>query len=234
MERPWYLERAQQRLLQSANRRRILERIRAVPGIHMRRLSRDLAMAVGTLGPHLRSLEQVQLIVSHKEGRRRSYFARDQIDAKDVRLLHVLRNRTWRKILLEILNEPGLAFGSLARRMPQRTSTTSYHLRRLKALGLVERAQVGRYAFFRLNQPERVRALLDAYRATYRGLYGYTQRLEAVRVGRAPAAADGADDVFQYLLHRTRLTDPSQAVRPVRPAAGDPAGKDIRAVARSP
>lgn len=226
MDRPWYLERAQQRLLQSPNRRRILERIRAVPGIHMRRLSRDLRIVVGTLEPHLRSLERIQLIVSHKEGRRRSFFAKDQIDVQDVRLLSVLRNRTWRKILVEILNEPGLTFGSLAQRVPRRASTTSYHLRRLQALGLVERAKVGRYAFLRLREPDLVRRLLDAYRPTYRGLYGYNQRLDPARGAAGPSAADvRADDVFRFLLNRALVANAEPTLRravPSRKEAGEP------------
>jgi DNA-binding transcriptional ArsR family regulator len=95
------------------------------------------------------------LIFHYKGARRKTYYARENVDPGDVPYLHALRNRIWRKVLLDVLNEPDIGFGDLAARMHCSASTSAYHLRRLLSMGLLQRTAVGRNAYYRLAEPER-------------------------------------------------------------------------------
>ncbi|MBI2078521.1 MAG: helix-turn-helix domain-containing protein [Euryarchaeota archaeon] len=195
------LTRIQTHLLSLENRRRILQRIHDLPGIHLRRLGRELGLAIGTVEPHLHLLEQYGLVLSHLEGKRRSYYAKEQVRPEDLPLLHHLRHRTWRKLLVDLLAEPGLTFSALSKRLPCRPSTVAYHLERLVRAGLVARTAVGRNAFYEVADTARMERLLSLYGSTFRGLVGRQQDL--VPPDRPSLAASEADDaVFSSLLSR--------------------------------
>jgi DNA-binding transcriptional ArsR family regulator len=202
-------QRIQRKLLEAPIRARIYERVVRVPGIHLRRLVRDLELAMGTVEHHLHLLERHALIFHYKGARRKTYYARENVDPGDVPYLHALRNRIWRKVLLDVLNEPDIGFGDLAARMHCSASTSAYHLRRLLSMGLLQRTAVGRNAYYRLAEPERVRALIEAYRSTYRGLVGDRQH-----VGKQEEPTP--QTIFEYLLRRI----PDDQVLPAPPLFG--------------
>ena len=206
------LSRIQNHLLSLDNRRRIFQRIRALPGIHLRRLARELGLAIGTLEPHLHLLEQYGLVLSHLQGKRRSYYAKDQVRPEDLPLLHHLRHRTWRKLLVDVLAEPGLNFSALAQRLPCRPSTVAYHLERLVTAGLLARTTVGRNAFYEVVDAARIERLLGLYGSTFRGLTG--RRQDVVPPDALVDMDSKGDPAFLHLVARLPNAATRRGVRP--------------------
>jgi DNA-binding transcriptional ArsR family regulator len=160
MEKFWNQGRIQERVLK-------LDAVRARPGIHLRGLQRDLRMPIGSLEHHLRLLLKHQLVVSHKDGRRRSYYPSGQTEQEDIPWLHCLRQDTWRRLLAGLLDDPEGDVDRFSQRLGLARSTVAYHLRRLNKAGLVERVQIGRDQLYQLAQPDRLRRILDQYAASF-------------------------------------------------------------------
>lgn len=156
-------------------RRRIYERILAVPGIHLRRLAREVAVPVGTLEHHLHLMERHGLVRSFVESHRRAVVAAEDAAVDELPILHLLRQRTWRRLLLELLREPDLTFPEIVARIGLTPSTVSYHLTRLRLRGVLAKTTVGRTALYQVLQPERLRRLLDRHHDTFRPLGGAAQ-----------------------------------------------------------
>lgn len=84
----WTRERIQRRVLALPSRRRIFEHIRDTPGVHLRRICRDLEMGVGNVEHHLHQLEKHDLIVSHKADKRKTFYVAGQVAEEDRRWIH--------------------------------------------------------------------------------------------------------------------------------------------------
>jgi DNA-binding MarR family transcriptional regulator len=203
--------RIQEVLLTLDSRRRIYERIQAVPGIHMRRLARESRVAIGTLEHHVRMLERHGLVRCHKEGTRRAYFAVQAVDEADVRGLFLLRNRKWRPILLELLSRPGQTFEQLHVRLALNGSTLAYHLRRLCEHGALERTSIGRSSLYHLKDPDRLKRLFATYAKTFRPL--------------GPLQSPPAPGPLEFLLARLPPPEP----RPTPPAPVYPGPRILEA-----
>jgi predicted transcriptional regulator len=143
-------------LLALATRRRIYRRIQEAPGLHFRALQRDLSLSVGTLEYNLYQMERQGLVV-----------VREELDRRDRDVLHYLRQRTTRRLALEITEQPGIRFQELRARLGILPSALSHQLRRLVQAGIVEEERVGREKAYRCLEPERVRRLVVQYRATF-------------------------------------------------------------------
>jgi predicted transcriptional regulator len=154
-------------LLALATRRRIYRRIQEAPGLHFRALQRDLSLSVGTLEYNLYQMERQGLVVVREEAGFKSYFPRDELDRRDRDVLHYLRQRTTRRLALEITEQPGIRFQELRARLGILPSALSHQLRRLVQAGIVEEERVGREKAYRCLEPERVRRLVVQYRATF-------------------------------------------------------------------
>lgn len=149
-------------LLQLPNRRRVYEAIVASPGLHGRRMARDLEMALGVVEHHLRQLTKHELVFFHEMGRRRTYYAVGHVEPEDARWIHALRKPNW-GALLERLARDEAAVGGLAQQVDLPPQTVSYHLRRLHAAGLVNHVKVGRESVYGLADSPRVARLIAAY-----------------------------------------------------------------------
>ncbi len=160
---------AQRLLLRVPKRRRVFEAVVACPGTHARQLSRDLGMALGVVEHHVRHLERHGLLFAHQAGRRRTLYAAGQVDPQDARVLHVLRKPTWCR-LLAALGGGEASVADLAARVGRPPATVSYHLRRLRDLGLLGHVQAGREAAYFLLDAERVARLLETVRPADPGL----------------------------------------------------------------
>lgn len=152
-------------------------------------------MPVGTLEHHLHLMERHGLVRSFVENHRRAVVATEDATAEELPLLHLLRQRTWRRLLLELLREPDLSFAQIVELLALRPSTVSYHLTRLQRRGILAKTIVGRSAVFRITEPEKVRRLVERHAETFRPLG-------------TPAAASPA---FEGLL--SRIPPPSEAPR---------------------
>lgn len=154
-------------LLDLANRRRIYRRIQEAPGLHFRALQRDLDIALGTLEYNLYQLEREGIVVSREEAGFKSYYPNDTLDRRDRDILHFLRQRTSRRVALEIADKPGVSFQELRTKLGVLPSALSRQLKRLVSAGVVAEAPRGREKVYNCVEPERVRKLVVQYRATF-------------------------------------------------------------------
>lgn len=135
-------EAVQRLLLRVPKRRRVFEAVVAFPGTHARRLSRELGIALGVVEHHVRQLERHGLLFAHQQGRRRTLYATGRIEPLDALVIHVLRKPAWGQLFHSLMQqEQGVA--SLARAIGLPAATVSYHLRRLRTLGLLEHVRAG-------------------------------------------------------------------------------------------
>jgi DNA-binding transcriptional ArsR family regulator len=174
----WDPKRIQRRLLQLETRRRIYETVQRVPGIHLRRLVRDLGFGLGTVEHHLHVLERHGLLRSHVLGAgRRAFFVADAQAHADPELWMALRTPSNRRILEALFEDPDLAPAEIAARLRLSAATISYPLQRLVGWG------IGRGRIHQIADPDGVRRLLDVIEAE-------------------DAAARAPSSVLQYLLAR--------------------------------
>lgn len=155
-------------LLELISRRRIYEHIQGVPGIHMRRLERELQIPLSTLDYHLRQLERSGLVLARKEGQKKAYFVRNTMDGRDQHYLYFLRHRTTRWILLDIMENPNTSLRQLTERLPVGAPTISYHLKKLTRAEIIRPIWVGRRRSYQVVEPERLQRLFEQYRGTFR------------------------------------------------------------------
>lgn len=150
-------------LLRVPKRRRVFEAVVACPGTHARRLSRDLGMALGVVEHHVRHLERHGLVFAHQAGRRRTLYASGHVDADDARVIHLLRKPVLCR-LLALVGATERSLPSLAHAAGLPVGNVAYHLRRLRAAGLVDQVRAGREVAYLGRDPARVGRLLAALR----------------------------------------------------------------------
>ena len=154
---------AAEELLTVENRRRIYERIHAMPGIHLRQIQRDLNISMGTLEYHLRRLELEGIVVTRETNRFKSYFTIGELDRRDKDYLYYLRQPMPRRISREISKRPYTPLKLLIETMPVAPSTLSFHLKKLVRCGMIKEFTRGRTKFYELANPSRMARLLERY-----------------------------------------------------------------------
>lgn len=152
-------DRIRRLLLAVPNRRRVYEAICHRPGTHLRRIAKDLGLAIGSVEHHLRQLERHGLVRSHHEGRRRTYRADGVFAPEDAPLLHALGKPNWARILHLLAQTGGADAAAVADGLGMAQDNASYHLRRLRDRGLVEHLRVGRISLYAARSPERILVL---------------------------------------------------------------------------
>jgi predicted transcriptional regulator len=197
MPTPAANERVRRRLLSQESRRRVYEAICADPGIHLRELSRLVAQSLGNVEHHLQHLVRHGLVSSHRGRNRCSYFPTGQVDARDARLLHLLRKEPCRTILTALADAPDQSTSEVAARLGLSSSTASYHLKRLKEEGLIESVSVGRERLHHLREAEHI--------------------LDVARRYLDDAGVAASTGVLDSLVERTRAVRPATASRTEAP-----------------
>lgn len=137
----------ERRLLPEATVDRMLAAIQAKPGITPGELTRRAEVSAGTVYYHLRHLEGTGTIHTVVSGRRRLVFLgpRPPEGLVHAEKLSMLRGRTANRIASMIDQEPGLSIVDLVVRVRESPRSVYYHVRRLKAAGLIWSSSVTRY-----------------------------------------------------------------------------------------
>jgi len=147
-------------------RRRIYEHIVANPGAHLRAVKEALDMPMGQLEYHLRFLEE-QGLVGAKEDRYYKRFFPSEMGATERRLLSGLRQEMPRRIVLLVLETPGMDHRTIQERTGLGASTLSFYMRDLIKKGLVERRHEGRRSLYKVLDVDRVVKVLITYRPSF-------------------------------------------------------------------
>ena len=136
---PLFSRIADDEVLDNPNRARILELIRAEPGIHFQDLSRKASVGRGTLDHHLRKLVDAELVTVRRTSGYSCCFPKGTgaIDRRLMDAAPVLRSQGGRAVLEVVARRPGASSRDLAVELGLAPSTVSYHLKRLETAGLV-------------------------------------------------------------------------------------------------
>jgi DNA-binding transcriptional ArsR family regulator len=157
----WDRRRIERRLLTLRNRRRIVDHVADNPGIHLRKVARDLDLALGTAEHHLHLLVRHGLLEVDEAQGQSCYFT-PGTPPEDRLLWVVLRQDAQRRVLRLLAADPDLAPAELGRRLALSKAAVAYHLQRLEAWGFVERLRLGRQRLLRVTRPERLAEVLAA------------------------------------------------------------------------
>lgn len=159
-------------LLELASRRRLFEFLEAYPGLHLRELERQLGMDVRALLHHLDFLEKHEAVTNVREGGYVRYYPRaweagyfrERIGAPEKRVLGLLRQRVPLQLVLLLADRGEVATEVLREATGLAASTLSYHLKKLRRLGIVAYRREERQRIHRLEDPDAVVQLLLRYR----------------------------------------------------------------------
>lgn len=124
-----------------ANRKRLMKRIRADPGLSFKDLVKVLGINEGTLRYHLHYLERKSFVFSRKEGRKRLYYSHDPNHVRAVREDDLPLDR--RRVLDIISGEPGICVSEIAKRLDMSKARCYRVTQRLKKDHLVMEVRDG-------------------------------------------------------------------------------------------
>ncbi|MCU4974632.1 winged helix-turn-helix transcriptional regulator [Halobacteria archaeon AArc-m2/3/4] len=145
----------------SETRRRIRDRIHTNAGIHFNELVRESAFAPGQIQYHVRRLVNDGVVVSEQLYGQTHYYP-PAYDAWDRRTLALFRRETAREIIVALIERESVRPDDLAADLEIARSTLEWHLDRLCACEIVEKAYGDHNRVtLRLADPERTGNVLS-------------------------------------------------------------------------
>ena len=142
----------------------ILRFIQENPSCHLRKIRRDLGLAMGTIQYHLEKLEKAGKISSQKQGLHKYYFAVGAFEENEKQLLEVLSNETAREILMFIVEQKYPSQTEISKYMGISSASVSWQIKRLQDSRIVDEIKEGKFKRYKLHgDSKQVVALLKNY-----------------------------------------------------------------------
>ena len=139
----------QSNVLKNTNRDRIYGFINSNPGTYPNEIIKETGLNRGVVEHHLKTLENQNMVVSHKVCGKSNYFLNaSTYGEKEKVLLVELKNERRRRIILEILNCEQITHETLAGRIGVSAPTINWHIRHLKGEGIVSADMDGRHTSY--------------------------------------------------------------------------------------
>jgi predicted transcriptional regulator len=146
----------------------LLMHINNMPGIGYRELSRLTGLSNGTLTYHLSRLEKSsQIRVDRQKEKRTTRYYSINIPTQESDILRQLRNEVSRQIIKLILEHDLCTFNEIVEHLKKASSTTSWHLNRLKDAGIISVKYVDGYQLYSLINPELISDVLHKYKESF-------------------------------------------------------------------
>jgi predicted transcriptional regulator len=133
-----------ERILENPVRQRVLETIRAGPGVCIGEVRDRTGVAWGTAVYHLHRLERTGVVVSVRQKGARRYFAANTPVSRHRGDIAALAHPTAQRIAQLVHQRPGIDQSGVCRALGLLNPAASKHLGRLQALGLVAAERAGR------------------------------------------------------------------------------------------
>lgn len=139
-------------VLDSPRRLEILSFIKANPGLHFRKLLKEMSLTRGTLGYHLERLQSAGLLRAVKKRGRIHYFAAGSpYSAEKETLIITMNNDARRGIITQIFLNGGAHTEELAEESGLSKATVYTHVKYLEHQGIVMSEREGRYVRYTLT-----------------------------------------------------------------------------------
>ena len=146
------------------NKQRIYTYVKDNPGSHLRKISKDLAIAMGDVQYHLTNLEKTSLIKSRRIGFYRTYYTVSILGERYESILAILQQETPREIVIYLIENPGATQSEIVYRIGFTAPTIIWHMTRLIEINLVQRRNKGKFVRYYLQgNMNDIITLLKAY-----------------------------------------------------------------------
>ena len=122
------------------------------PGMHISKISSDLKIPRTTLIYHLNLLEKKELIFTKDKEMFRRYFCKNKVGKNEKLILSILRQRIPHKIIMYFIFHNNIASQvEISKYLNKHPTTVSFHLKKLKKLGLLDSNKSGREVKYYIN-----------------------------------------------------------------------------------
>lgn len=134
------------------------------PGCHLRKIKKELDLAMGTVQYHLDKLEKAGRITSQKQGLHKYYFVVGAFEENEKQLLEILSNETAREILMFIIEQKYPSQVEISKHVGISSASVSWQIRRLLDYGIINEIKEGKFKRYKLRGDSRqVAAFLKNY-----------------------------------------------------------------------
>jgi predicted transcriptional regulator len=157
----------------------ILRFIEENPSCHLRKIKKELDLAMGTVQYHLDRLEKAGRITSQKQGLYKHYFLVGAFEENEKQLLEVLSNETAREILMFIIEQKYPSQSEISKHIAISSPSVSWQIKRLQDYGVIEEIREGKFKRYKLHgDSKQFVALLKNY---YPGIWNrWSSRLAEI------------------------------------------------------
>ena len=149
------------------NQRQIFDYISENPGVHQRKISRDINIHISTLRYHLDYLETKGLITSQKEDYLKIYFASGKLNPQEKKLTPLLQQKRFRDIILVIMGSHEPTSSEIAEKLLMNPSTASKYINILEERAVIYHKKIGREKRYHIDNEESVVKLLMTYKKSF-------------------------------------------------------------------
>jgi DNA-binding transcriptional ArsR family regulator len=149
------------------NKKKLVSHIKLNPGSHLRGISRDLNMSLGTVRYHLSFLEKMGIIISRDEGNLKVFFLSDDEGYRKRNIFPLLQQKRFRDIISILLIAPGITPTDLSSRLGLNPSTLSKYLMILERREIIKSTRDGRWKHYSLVDERRVLNFLMTYKGSF-------------------------------------------------------------------
>ncbi len=147
-------------------RDKIYSTIAKNPGLHFREVQRRTGIATGAMQYHIDYLKKKHLIREEKEGKFSRFYSIDS-DVKETKLMNLLRQDSVRKIVVFLVQKRRASLQKISKEINLGISTTSFHLQKLIAAGIVIQKNSNGKVYFYLKDKESVLNLIIGYKESF-------------------------------------------------------------------
>jgi predicted transcriptional regulator len=150
--------------IHDSNRVRILDFIKANPGTHLRKIKRELNLAMGVIQYHLYKLEREHRVLSVRHGLYKRFYADKGLGIQDREILNILSQETERDIVLYLIKNPLATQKELSEFTRISASSINWHMKRLSQASFVQTRREGGSVFYTVRGDQaRILTLLRSY-----------------------------------------------------------------------
>jgi predicted transcriptional regulator len=129
----------------------ILQFIHENPSCHLRKIKKELGLAMGTVQYHLDKLEKAGRITAQKQGLHKYYFAVGAFEENEKQLLEVLSNETAREIVMFIVEQNYPSQTEISKHVGISSASVSWQIKRLQDSRIVDEVKEGKFKRYKLH-----------------------------------------------------------------------------------
>jgi predicted transcriptional regulator len=146
------------------NRKKIFDYISDNPGVHLRKISRDINIHLSTLRYHIDYLEAKGFITCQMEANLKIYFASGKLNPHEKKLAPLLQQKRFRDIILVLIESHELTSSQIAEKLAMNASTASKYINILEERKIISHEKIGREKRYHIDDEESIVKLFLTYK----------------------------------------------------------------------